>query len=315
MSDKQISPEELEKSIQIGLAELKDTYKVPENREVIEHRAMIATNLGIFYWKKENLIEARKFFLLAFTEYEKIQDPFKIANINSTLGSLYIQLGEYASALKHSEDAYVYWKDQNYLNERIACMQNLGICYLKMKEEVKATEILLEALQMVIYLEDEMQFAATIQILLEHYEKIERFDMLLELKRKALQFWEKMELVEREIKTLIDLGVICQVLEEYSTALIYFKRAYNLVYNKGDIEKMYLTEGFIAETLIKLGEIEKAKYTYLQCFKLAVYLNSFSDYQEKIDAMRLMLLTLGYSIGELDHEERKAVAEAKKDKN
>lgn len=222
-------------------------------------------------------------------------------------------MGEFGLALRYNEEAYEYWQTHNYLNERIATLQNLGICYLKMKEEVKATNFLLKGLQMAIYLEDELQFAATIQILLEHYEKLERYDMLLELKRKALDFWIQIKIPERQFKTLIDLGVICQILEEYSTAVNYFKRAYNIAYNLGDLEKMYLAEGFIGECYVKLGDMEKAKNVYLQTFKLAVYLNTISDHKEAVESMRLLLLTLGYSPKELMHEERKALHEAHKD--
>ncbi|MHA1612590.1 MAG: tetratricopeptide repeat protein [Promethearchaeota archaeon] len=318
MNKPTISKEKLEKSIQIGLKELKDTYKTQETEINVESRAQIGANLGFFYWKLENLPEARKYFLLSLIEYEKLQDVFKIANIQGSLGSLFLQMGEYALALKYSEDSYQFWKDKNYLNERIASMQHMGICYLKMKENLKATDIILDALQMAIHLEDEDQFAVTIQILLEHYEKLERYDMLLELKRKALDFWVKLNLDERRFKTLVDLGVICQILEEYNTSIIYFKRAYNIGYNSGNIEKMYLAEGFIGECYIKLGDIEKAKHIYLQTFKLAVFLNTTSDRANEIESMRILLLTLGFSLKELAKEEKIAmekVGEDIEDKN
>ncbi|WP_457556537.1 tetratricopeptide repeat protein [Candidatus Harpocratesius sp.] len=313
MSKKQDNSEDLDHSIYLGLQELKETYKQHETPQIQERRALILADLGIFYWKKEKLTEARKYFLLALSEYEKLHDEFKIANVKGSLGSLFIQMGEFGLALRYNEEAYEYWQTHNYLNERIATLQNLGICYLKMKEEVKATDFLLKGLQMAIYLEDELQFAATIQILLEHYEKLERYDMLLELKRKALDFWIQIKIPKRQFKTLIDLGVICQILEEYNTAVNYFKRAYNIAYNLGDLEKMYLAEGFIGECYVKLGDMEKAKNVYLQTFKLAVYLNTISDHKEAVESMRLLLLTLGYSQKELMHEERKALHEAHKD--
>ncbi len=308
-----ISEKELEKSIQIGLKELQATYKHQETQTNIDNRAQISANLGFFYWKLEKLPESRKYFLLSLSEYEKLQDEFKIANIQGSLGSLFIQMGEYALALRYSEESYQFWKDKNYLNERIASMQNIGICYLKMKEDLKATNIILDALQMAIHLEDEEQFAVTIQILLEYYEKLQRYDMLLELKRKALDFWVKLNLEERRFKTLIDLGVICQILEEHKTSIIYFKRAYNIGYNSGNIEKMYLAEGFIGECYIKLGDVEKAKHIYLQAFKLAVFLNTTSDHANEIESMRILLMTLGFSLKELANEEKLALKEAGED--
>ncbi|MHA1519742.1 MAG: tetratricopeptide repeat protein [Promethearchaeota archaeon] len=313
MNKSTVSEKELKKSVQIGLKELKNTYKTKEIESNIDNRAQIAANLGFFYWKLENLPDSRKYFLLALSEYEKLKDEFKIANIQGSLGSLFLQMGEYAFALKYSEISFQFWKDKNYLNERIVSMQNMGICYLRMKEDLKATEIILDALQMAIHLEDEEQFAVTIQILLEYYEKLQRYDMLLELKRKALDFWSKLNLSDREFKTLIDLGVICQILEEYKTSIIYFKRAYNIGYNSGNIERMYLSEGFIGECFIKLGEIEKAKHIYLQAFKLVVFLNTTSDHTNDIESMRILLMTLGYTLQELANEEKLALKEAEKD--
>lgn len=309
------SLEKINQAIQLGLQELKDSYKHPNTTKVQDSRAEILAQLGVLYWKKDDLIEARKYFLLALTEYEQLEDDFKIANVKSSLGSLFIQTGEYSLGLRYNLEALDYWKTQNFLNERIVALQNVGVCFLKMKEDVKAAEYLLQALQMAVYLEDEHQFAYTIQILLEYYEKQQRYDMLLELKRKALDFWKTLKLPLRQFKTLIDLGVICQILDEHKTALHYFKQAYNIAYNLPDLEKMYLAEGFIGECYTKLGDIDQAKRVYLQTFKLAVYLNTISDHQEAVDSMRLLLLTLGFSHKELEHEEKKALFEAKKDQN
>ncbi|MHA1887215.1 MAG: tetratricopeptide repeat protein [Promethearchaeota archaeon] len=307
------SSEKIEQAIQLGMKELKETYKHPNTPLIQDQRAEILAQLGVLLWKKDDFREARKYFLMALTEYESLKDQFKIANVKSSLGSLFIQMGEYSLALRYNLEALEYWNTKNFLNERIAALQNVGICYLQMKEDIKAADYLLKALQMAVYLEDESQFANTIQVLLEYYEKQQRYDMLLELKRKALDFWTTLNLPLRQFKTLIDLGVICQILNEFKTALNYFKQAYNIAYNMADLEKMYLAEGFIGECYVKLGDISQARKIYLQTFKLAVYLNVFSDHQEAVDSMRLLLLTLGFSRKELDHEEKKALFEAQKD--
>lgn len=305
----------IQKAIQDGIIELKKTYERQENSKIIEERATIASSLGILLWKNNQSQDAKKYFLLALGEYEKLKDDFKIATTQGTLGSLFLELGEYSLSQKFNEDAYEYWKDTTFLNERIACLQNLGIILLRNQDELKASEYILEALRMAISLQDENQFAITIQILLEHYEKIKRFDMLLELKKKALEFWTQMDLPQRKFKTLIDLGVISQLMEDFSAAITFFKPAFNIGYHSGDLERMFLAEGFLAETYLKLREIEKAKNAYLQAFKLAVYINVEKDYKQHVEAMRLALLSLGYSIEDLIKEGQKALEEARIDQN
>ncbi|WP_371802119.1 tetratricopeptide repeat protein [Candidatus Lokiarchaeum ossiferum] len=306
---------DIQKAIQEGIIELKKTYEKEENIKVIEERATIASSLGVLLWKDNQSQDAKKYFLLALGEYEKLNDDFKIATTQGTLGSLFLELGEYALSQKYNEDAYEYWKGTNFLNERIACLQNLGIILLRNQDELKASEYILEGLRMAISLQDENQFAITIQILLEHYEKLKRFDMLLELKKKALEFWTQMDLPQRKFKTLIDLGVISQLMEDFSAAITFFKPAFNIGYHAGDLEKMFLAEGFLAETYLKLRETEKAKNTYLQAFKLAVYINVEKDYKQHVEAMRLALLSLGYTIEELVKEGQKALEEAQFDQN
>ncbi len=304
---------DIEKGIKEGLKALDSTYNNEENNIIIEKRATISSNLAVFYWKLEEFENSKKYFFLSLKEFEKIHDTFKIASTKGALGSLYLELGEYQISQKYNEEAYEYWKNTTFLNERIACLQNLGMISLRNKEEVEASNFILEALKMAISLQDENQFVITIQILLEYYEKQKRYDMLLELKKKALEFWDLIDVKERQVKTLIDIGVILQILDDFESAITNFKKAFNIAYNLGDIKKMFITEGFLAESYIKIKEIEKAKQIYLQAFKLAIYMNATEDYQQDVNSMRLALLSLGYSVDEIVKEGQKALSEAKKD--
>jgi tetratricopeptide (TPR) repeat protein len=131
--------------------------------------------------------------------------------------------------------------------------------------------------------------------------------MLLELKKKALEFWESLKLPDRQYKTLIDLGVISQITENFTEALVFFKRAFNIAYTMNDLERMYFSQGFIGECLLKQKEIEKANFTYLQAFKLAVFINSTNDFKDEVIKMRLILQSLGNSKELIMEEEQKAL--------
>ena len=56
---------------------------------------------------------------------------------------------------------------------------------------------------------------------------------------------------------------------------------------------MYLAQGFLAECFLNLKNIEKAKYTYLQAFKIAIYINITENFIDQVDSMRISLLALG----------------------
>ncbi len=304
----------LDENISTLIKKLKKTYEKEETTKIIEERASICSNLAVLYSKKGNLEDSQKFFLESIQEYKKLNDDFKLASTKGALGSLYIQMGKYKLAKSYTEEAHEYWTNSMHLNERLACLQNFGIIFLKLNEEVKASDYVLEAMKMAMQLQDEDQFAQSIHILLNYYENKKRYDMLLELKKKALEFWEQMNLEERQFKTLIDLGVISQVLEGFDDAVRYFKKAFNIGYNSGNIEQMYLAEGFLAETFLNKKDIEKAKYPYLQAFKLAIYLNLNGKHQNDVNLMRLALLSLGYTTEELLKEAEEAIKEVNKEK-
>ncbi len=295
------------------LKDLKKTFEKKESTKIIEDRASLCSNLAVLYCKKDNLEDSQKFFLEAIQEFKKLNDDFKIASTKGALGSLYMQMGRYTLAKNYTEEANQYWIKSMHLNERLACLQNLGIILLKLNEEVEASDYVLEAMKMAIQLQDEDQFVQSIQILLNHFENKKRYDMVLELKKKALEYWEQMNLEERQFKTLIDLGVLSQILKNIDDAVTYFKKAFNIGYKSGNIEQMFLAEGFLAESFLNRNEIEKAKYAYLQTFKLAVFLNINGKHQEDVNSIRLALLSLGYSNEEILNEAEKALKEAKKE--
>lgn len=310
--EKDATPEEIDKNIQENLQLFKELYGQVDSPENIHNRMIIASNLGMLYHKRGNFGEARKFFLLALAEAQKVQDEIQSASLRGTLGSLDLETGDYRSAQKHYEAAYQYWQKTTHLNERIVCLQNLGIIYLKLEhQEEKAVNCVLEAMQMAIKLEDEIQFAQSIQILLEFYEQQRKFDVLKELKLKALQFWEVMKLTNRQFKTLIDLGVLSQILENHTEAIQYFKKAFNIAYHDNALENMYHAQGFIGESYFKLRDLEKAKKAYLDAFMIAVYLGL----TDEIEKMKTVLIALGYSyefIHQKEHEALQSRAEEQK---
>ncbi len=315
------------KSNKKKINDLLDAYEKLRNKtrteQVIENIARVAASLATLYWKENLTQDARKYFVIALENYKEIDDKFHVASVRGALGSMYISIEDYDAALHYTEKAFSYWAQKSFLNERLLCLQNLGIIYKNLNNINKAADYVLKALQLAIKLRDENEFAKSIQILLEYYEINEDYQMLRELKLKALEFWRSMKLKARQFKTLIDLGVLDQTLELPERAIDGFKAAFNLAYHLGDLEKMYLAQGFIGEVYFDQRKIKKAKKVYKEVFKLAVYIahlrtkkngNFQSKDFERINRSKLVLLSLGLDEPKISKLFNQAADEAKKTK-
>lgn len=302
------SPEEnqelksVDELISEALIKLKKTYTLEEDDELLKQRADLSTELGLLYWEKKKVAESKKFLNLALAGYTRIQDQSQIASVHSLLGTISVQLQLYPDAITHLHTAIEFWKDSPQKSEYLASLQNLGIAYLNMNHEEKATDLIIEGLNQTIELKDEQAFAETLQILLEYYEERKQFDVLIIYKEKALEFWLHMDNQERQFKTLIDLGVLHQIQDEFQEALVSFKKAYNVAHSLNDSERMFLAEGFIGETNFKLQDIPGARDAYMRAFMLAVFLKK----KEEIEQMRVALLTLGAEEHEIHQKEHEA---------
>jgi adenylate cyclase len=302
--------------------------KIEENSKLLESlstleetivtrgkKADLLAKIGYLYTEKDNLKDAQIFFEKSLNEYKILKEPEKLASIHGALGSLYLQTGDYLLAKEYFELSYNFWKSKTFLNEKIVCLQNLGIVDIRLGDLINGSEHIFDALKMSAQLQDENQFAYTIQILLNYYEERQNYDMLLELKLKALEFWEKLELKDKQFKTLIDLGVISQLLENYSNSLVHFKKAFNIGYTAGDTEKMYLAQGFVGESYFKLKKIDEAKKAYFSTLKIGLYLNQIKDFSKNLEQMRAVLLILGVQQAEIEHFEEISIQEIEKEKN
>jgi tetratricopeptide (TPR) repeat protein len=281
---------------------LRITYEQAETEEILEIRGDLGAELGLLYWKKEDFPEARKYFQLALGAYSKIHDDFHIASVQGALGSLEIEQQQYIKALQYLEPALHYWEQNPQIQERIVCLQNLAITSLRLERESLGVDYCIKAMELASHIPNEQLFAESAQILLEYYEQRQKFDIIRTIKQKALELWTKLDNKIRQFKTLIDIGVLSQMLEDFPAALGAFKRAYNVGFDLHDSQRMYLAEGFIGEVYFKQKEIEKAKEAYLRAFMLAVYLQN----AEEIEKIRAVLLTLGMEQRDIQEKEKEA---------
>ena len=316
-------PQEIKKKIKELLKAYKNLQEKPENDRLVESIARVTGSLGTLYWKLDDFSHARSYFIKALDAYKKIDDHYHLASVWGALGSLYLQYKDYDAALHYTEKAHAYWKNKSHLNERLICFQNLGTIYKNLGQIEKAADNVLEAMRLAVKLKDEIQFAKSIQILLEHYELKEDYQMLKELKTKALEFWAALDLPQRQFKTLVDLGVIYQVLEQPDKAINSFKNAFNVAYHIGDLKKMHLAQGFIAEVYFNKRDLDRAREVYIETFKLAVYIAALTKGKkgektysgtdfERINKSKLILLSLGLSESKIAEIQRNTEKEAKK---
>jgi tetratricopeptide (TPR) repeat protein len=298
--DSELKP--VEELIKEALVKLKKTYELDEDDEILKQRADLSTELGLLYWENKKAADSKKFLNLGLAGYTKLEDYAQIASIHSVMGTMNVQMQNYPDAVANLRLAVDYWKTSPQKSEYLACLQNLGIAYLNMNEEEKATDAIIEGMNITIEMKDEQAFAETLQILLEYYEERKQYDVLIIYKEKALEFWLHMDNKERQFKTLIDLGVLHQIQDEFQDALASFKRAYNVAHKLNDANRMYLAEGFIGESYFKLQDLPGAREAYMRAFMLAIYLKR----KNEIEQMRVALLTLGVEEQEIHQKEQEA---------
>jgi len=320
MQDQTKSPEKeknLDETINQVLADLsklQSQIEDSENLDYIRKRANLYAELGILYSQVNNINKARDYLMAALRDFIKLDDKVAIASTKSSIGSIYLTNGDYITAKSFFSEAYSFWNEAPYLNERIAALNSLGICELNLGNEDSGVEKVLKAISIAAKLRDDAEFLFSIEILLRYFEEKKNYDVLRELKYKALEYWSQdSKFILRKYKTLIDIGVLSQILDDYTTALKNFKEAFNISLEIGDFKRAYLAQGFIAETFVSLKEIEKAKETYLNAYMIALLIDLESNKEdtEEAEQMKAALIMLGVS-PEIIHEKKKEALEEKK---
>lgn len=308
--------EERKKLIEQCKAELTALYRSPSNEAeqftIKTQKANLLVELGLLYLRDTQISKARDHLMMAFRLFRELNDEKGMASVNGALGSLYLAHNDHYTAKEYFERAYAYWGKSNYLNEKIVCLRSLGLTHLQLNEEEEGVTKILDSAKIAAHLDDTAEFLFSMQVLLEHYEKQQEYDVLRELKLKVLEYWEKHpEYVSRRFKTLVDLGVLSQVLEDYPAALQFFKHAFNIAFQMGDFEKTYLAQGFIGEVYVQLEKLEQAKSAYLKAFQTSILIGLEEDHHsEKVENARLVLKTLG--IPEETIKEKEEIAKSER---
>ena len=173
------------------LAELQSKVEDSEDLEFIRKQANLFAELGLLYIKKNLNSKARDYLMAALRNFIKMEDKVAIASTQGSLGSMYLNNGDYITAKSFFTEAYSYWKDAPYLNERIAVLNSLGICELNLGNEEEGVDKILKAVSIAAKLRDDAEFLFSIEILLRYFEEKKDYDVLRELKYKALDYWKQ----------------------------------------------------------------------------------------------------------------------------
>lgn len=297
------------------LAKLESSAEDTGSQQYLQGKAGLYAEIGILYLKKNVFQKSRDYLMAALRDFIKLEDKIAIASTQGSIGSLYLTAGDYLTAKQYYSDAYQFWQDAPHLNERIATLNSLGICELNLGNEQEGVDRVLKAMSIAAKLHADADFLFSIEILLRYYEEKKNYDVLRELKYKALEYWSKEDrFIVRKFKTLIDIGVLSQILDEFQEALRAFKQAFNIALDLGDFQRAYLAQGFIAETYVSLEEIEKAKETYLSAYKIAMLIDLDSDLDStnESEQMKIALMALGVPMDVIEKKKVEALEERKR---
>lgn len=227
-------------------------------------------NLAATYLAQGRYIKAVEHYQLAqqlFTNTAHAT-PNDLGNIQTNLGSVYAEMGQYDKALIHQHQAltiyqqagntagiassyhnigYIESEQQNYaaaldafrraiaLREKIhdrfgaaETRNNLGMLFSEMGRQKEALHALFQALPVLEELNARIQIAATYDSIGSVYTRMQKHTPALEFFQKALLIWHETGDRESERITLANIGDLFALSGQSTLAIVFYKLAVNI---------------------------------------------------------------------------------------
>ena len=220
--------------------------------------AEILTNIGILYSKLGNYNLALDYYTKSLKINQTLNDDYGTANALSSIGNIYDDIEQSEKAITYYEQSLKIMTRLNNKYGIASALANTGIAHISLKNYDKALSYLNKSKPLFEELENTTNQAVVYESIgiahLENYELgTNQKEKLSKAKlnfKKALNYAEKSNSLERKASVLENLAMVNSKLNDYKSAY----------YNKNEAEK--LKDSFISSE--KKEEIAKlvAKYEY-----------------------------------------------------
>jgi signal transduction histidine kinase len=109
--------------------------------------AQVYSDLGAVYFRKNDFINAKKFYLKSYQIRKLKKDLNGLAKINNNLANIYMNTQEYKSAMKAYLETLSYFEKNNDLTNANIVKANIGQLYTDLRNYDKSVKYLKEALK------------------------------------------------------------------------------------------------------------------------------------------------------------------------
>ncbi|MEN8122259.1 MAG: tetratricopeptide repeat protein [Bacteroidota bacterium] len=225
--------------------------------------------IGVVYWKKENYIEAYKYFQQALQLFSSIKSELGIAHSINNIGNILFQQGNYDRATTNYIKALSIFENLNAEQYIAIISNNLGIIFAEQKDYKKAKEYLKKALSLYDKLDYFSGLIGTYQNLGLIYQDQKDIDSAIIIYKKALDISKKNGLKVFEAKIYNSLADFYTEKGDYNKSLELLKKAL-IIYKETGYSKDNLTSFFsLGDIYLKRGNTYEAINYYQNCLKVA----------------------------------------------
>jgi two-component system NarL family sensor kinase len=201
---------------------VRKAYNVSKDINYIEGIFQSVFNKALTYFQTGNYEKAREYFLFCYNVAISLRDAKKVGNVLLNLGNIERFLGHYANAFENYHNAL---KIYNLINDKFGmakCYNNLGIVFERQSDDTSAKKYYDKALQLSI----EMNFTEIAALSLVNLGNIyfmnEDYAKALQYQKQALELSNN-KIDEIELSAYHNIGNIYSFLDKFQLALLNYR--------------------------------------------------------------------------------------------
>ncbi|MHA1292232.1 MAG: tetratricopeptide repeat protein [Promethearchaeota archaeon] len=264
--DEGITRAELEQLIKKKKEKIEEFGKISgKNSEYIRELG----DLALLQLTGEYYEEAKNNFFICLKHFKRQRDRLGQAAMQGLLGTLYFKRGNYNESIERYKKAARVYKELVQHQELIMCLKGIGNSFIKLNKLDDACDIFLECSSICSDNNDIYGLLECLGNLVLIYESNEKWEIVLELYKKTLKIFKKLNDNKGIIVSYFNLGILEKKQNNYDKALIYFKKGTNQAIDSNYAEFIIKGLGYVGETLFYLGRLKDAKNEYIKALHIA----------------------------------------------
>jgi len=240
------------------LIKLMNIYNAAKKSNSSIEKAKIELLLGDYYYEKQELVLAGKYYDTAITSAKEINDYLFTGNASLKLASVKQALMEYNEAVFYCYNAMEMFKTNNFHREYGFSLYMMGNIYMSMESEIESLEYYFKALMIFDKIKDfKYSGASNFKIATLYFNRGD-FEKYLHYTTEAMEKYKAIRDTSGVKACYINYGNYYFNKNQYNSALLYYDTAYFYSRYKRDKRNMTICLGNIGATYTELGNTKLA---------------------------------------------------------